>query len=544
MPNDFVLHRTLDILASYSTLVVETYVGVEDELFDRFVALGFDCVIHTKDLFIASEKMNEWLEPILTKDRVFGRMYFGDWSDFMDPQAVKRAQHKMRTAKRCLVYGVGANLVCSWGTLVMVDMTRWEIQLRYRQGLSNFNVENSNEDFLRKYKRGYFFEWRLCDKLKQHTLNQMAYYLDASEKGVIKMISHHDFHNGLDIFGSEPFRLVPYFDPGVWGGHWMQSRFKLPENNSNYAWSFDGVPEENAICFQIGDDYIYVPATNLVLLRPYQLMGERVVSRFGYEFPIRFDYLDTMGGQNLSLQVHPDVQTIYREFGMAYTQSESYYIMQASENSAVYLGCKTGIDKKGMFDELTLAKRGDHLFEVEKYVNKFVAKKHDHFLIPPGTIHCSGANTVVLEISQTPYIFTFKLWDWGRVGLDGLPRPVHLELGERVLREDIDTSFVMKHCINQSHIIYEHSGNRIEVTGLTSGEALHTTRISLSSPMSLQNEGCVSMMNLVEGECCEIVTDKCVFDVYFGETFIVPARIDEFIVRSKQPIVLIRAQVR
>lgn len=48
-------------------------------------------------------------------------------------------------------------------------------------------------------------------------------------------------------------------------------------------------------------------------------------------------------------------------------------------------------------------------FNAEKYVNKFHAKKHDHFLIPVGTIHCSSKNCMVLEISATPYIFTFKL---------------------------------------------------------------------------------------------------------------------------------------
>lgn len=59
-------------------------------------------------------------------------------------------------------------------------------------------------------------------------------------------------------------------------------------------------------------------------------------------------------------------------------------------------------------------------FDVDRFVNKWPAKKHDHFLIPNGTVHCSGAGAMVLEISATPSIFTFKLWDWGRLGLDGL----------------------------------------------------------------------------------------------------------------------------
>lgn len=71
-------------------------------------------------------------------------------------------------------------------------------------------------------------------------------------------------------------------------------------------------------------------------------------------------------------------------------------------------------------------------FNAEKYVNKFHAKKHDHFLIPAGTIHCSSKNCMVLEISVTPYIFTFKLWDWDRLALDGLPRPIHIEDGEKI----------------------------------------------------------------------------------------------------------------
>ncbi len=79
-----------------------------------------------------------------------------------------------------------------------------------------------------------------------------------------------------------------------------------------------------------------------------------------------------------------------------------------------------------MFKELELGRDGIAPFDANRYVNQLPARKHDHFHIPAGTVHCQGADAVVLEISATPYLFTFKLWDWGRPGLDGKPRPIHL----------------------------------------------------------------------------------------------------------------------
>ncbi|GJM79120.1 hypothetical protein HMSSN139_16160 [Paenibacillus sp. HMSSN-139] len=155
------------------------------------------------------------------------------------------------------------------------------------------------------------------------------------------------------------------------------------------------------------------------------MLGDRVHARFGAEFPIRFDLLDTMGGGNLSLQVHPLTEYIQQTFGMHYTQDESYYILDTDENgeACVYLGLKENVDRKRMANDLCRAKSGEAPFPAEEYVNKIPVNKHDHVLIPAGTIHCSGKDTMVLEISATPYIFTFKLWDWDRLGLDGLPPP-------------------------------------------------------------------------------------------------------------------------
>ena len=109
---------------------------------------------------------------------------------------------------------------------------------------------------------------------------------------------------------------------------------------------------------------------------------------------------------------------------MAYTQDESYYMLDAGADGTVFLGLKNDADPAQMERDLRLAQQDPAKpFPAERYVNQWPARKHDHFLIPAGTIHCSGRDGVVLEISATPYIFTFKLWDWGRTGLDGRPRP-------------------------------------------------------------------------------------------------------------------------
>lgn len=190
-----------------------------------------------------------------------------------------------------------------------------------------------------------------------------------------------------------------------------------------------------------------MPAQNLIILFPEEVLGRKVFGRFGKDFPIRFDFLDTVGGQNLSLQVHPTFDYAYRQFGANYTQDESYYIMDCKPNATVYLGVKNGVKKDELVNALEEGQRTGE-FNDKKYINTIAVKKHDHFLIPGGTIHSSGKNCVVLEISTTPNRFTFKLWDWKRVDVDGKPRPISIHHGKHVINTKFNETFVAKELYN------------------------------------------------------------------------------------------------
>lgn len=361
------------------------------------------------------------------------------------------------------------------------------------------------------------------------------------------MISGYTFTESLKQLSQKPFRTVPYFDPGVWGGQWMKEVCNLDKNQPNYAWSFDGVPEENSILFDYDGITVELPAMDLVLYQPKELLGKQVYARFGAEFPIRFDFLDTMEGQNLSLQVHPLTEYIKKNFGMSYTQDESYYILDAKEDAHVYLGLKEGIQPNEMISDLESAQRGEIVFDANKYINKFPAKKHDHFLIPAGTCHCSGKNTMVLEISATPYIFTFKLWDWQRLGLDGLPRPINIEHGKKVIQWDRTTNWVKENLANATYEVKEEGNDcKIEHTGLHELEFIETRRYTIKNSSFHRTNGTVNMLNLIDGKSAIIEGDFEPFIVHYAETFIIPASIKEYTIKplNCDEIKVLKAYVR
>jgi mannose-6-phosphate isomerase class I len=551
--------RILEQLRTYAPLGAgaisfECYPGVFEKTLISALLEGLRPagLIVTSELFKSRSEIDQLLSDVLDEDPVFGRMNSLEIADFFDTGKLASARKRVEKWDQGLlvIVGTGASLVSAESDLlVYADMARWEIQQRQRRNaIGNLGVDNLQDSPAQKYKRAFFVDWRAADHLKRSLFEKIDFWLDTNGD-IPKLVTGHAMRDGLKQVTRRPFRVVPYFDPGPWGGHWMEEVCGLPAGMPNYAWCFDCVPEENSLLLAFGATCVEIPAMNLTLLYPRELLGDAVLSRFGAEFPIRFDLLDTMGGGNLSLQVHPKTQFIREQFGMQFTQDESYYLLDAGENGSVYLGTKGHINRDVMIRELRVAQTDGRPFKAEAYVNKFPAKKHDHFLIPAGTIHCSGQNTMVLEVSATPYIFTFKLWDWGRVGLNGLPRPIHLDYGLENIVWTRDTEWVRQNLINRIELMGEGPGWHEERTGLHELEFIETRRHWFSSSTRHDTQDTVNVLNLVEGEEAVVESPTGAFDpfvVHYAETFIVPAAVGEYTIRPSGPetCATIKAYVR
>jgi hypothetical protein len=141
---------------------------------------------------------------------------------------------------------------------------------------------------------------------------------------------------------------------------------------------------------------------------------------------------------------------------------------------------------------------------------------------------------MVLEISATPYIFTFKMWDWGRLGLDGTPRPIHLEHGLRNVQWDRATRWVEANLLNRICEVGRGDGWTEERTGLHKREFIETRRHWFTRPVLHSTNGGVNVLNLCEGREAIVESPTQEFPplvVHYAETFIVPASVAQYMIR-------------
>jgi mannose-6-phosphate isomerase class I len=258
-----------------------------------------------------------------------------------------------------------------------------------------------------------------------------------------------------------------------------------------------------------------------------KLLG-KAAKRFGTEFPIRFDFLDTYDGGNLSIQCHPRPNYIKEKFGENFTQDETYYILDCEPDANVYLGFQNDIIPGEFKTALLDAQNNGIEMPAEKYVQKLPANKHDLFLIPNGTIHASGKNNMVLEISSTPYIYTFKMYDWLRLDRNGQSRPINIEHAFNNLYFDRKGEYVQKNLVCKPEITTEWpAGRRLKLP--THEEHFYTVdRYEFTGTVSINTGEQCHICMLVEGDSIDVTVGDKRNSFRYAETFVIPANVKSY----------------
>ncbi len=324
---------------------IDLYCGTYEEDFIAAFAKTGRKIIDTRTLMRPEEEIRQLTERFMTDDVLFGYMSNIRLEEYFSPLP---APPLGECSGGIAIIGTGAAFVAEkWSmvngqwSIVYADMARWEIQQRFRRHeVKALGIDNHEDSPSVQYKRGYFNDWNIVDHYKDELMQsgRIEFWIDSNRRDEPKMITNAQMRQGLDRTAHKPFRVVPFFDPAPWGGQWMKEVCDLPREEQNYGWCFDCVPEENSLYLEAEGTLFELPSQDVVLAHSRELLGQQVWHRFGKSFPIRFDFLDTMQGGNLSLQVHPTNEFAQREFGLPYTQDESYYLLDAADNAVVYLG--------------------------------------------------------------------------------------------------------------------------------------------------------------------------------------------------------------
>jgi mannose-6-phosphate isomerase class I len=489
--------------------------------------------INTRDFLKPEEEISNIVNPFLGgDDPLFGTKCTLELIDFFDTNWLRNNFQEVNSV-HYIIYGTGAGLIKEQGLLIYIDQPKNEVQYRSRAGsVTNLGV-SVPLDPASMYKRYYFVDWVVLGRHRQEILGRIDIIVDGQRENDITWMKGSDFRRALHELTRYPIRTRPWFEPGPWGGSWIKDHINgVNPEVPNYAWSFELITPENGLILESSGLMLEFSFEFLMLLESKAILGD-CHERFGTEFPVRFDFLDTIDGGNLSIQCHPRPEYIKKMSGENFTQEESYYILDNRDEAVVYLGFQGDIDRKQFQDVLTESILNKKPVEIEKFVQKHPSHKHDLFLIPYGTIHGSGKNNLVLEISTTPYIFTFKMYDWLRNDLNGNPRQLNIERGIENLFFERKGEKIAAELISKPFLIEEGSDWKLYTLPTHPSHTYSVMRYHFSTQININTNNKFHVLNLVEGNSIIIdVPERGKIRYNYAETFIIPASITDYTVTN------------
>jgi mannose-6-phosphate isomerase class I len=530
------------LLAIQRVVIVEGYSGVLWEpmrarLTEELARLGVRAAWHAAwDNLLPQQVIQEKTAGFVrVDDPVFGTRFAGGIEDFFDTAALRRRRPDPQ-ADLNILYGSGASLAGWEGCLVYLDVPKNEIQYRARAGsATNLGIDKC-EPPGDMYKRFYFVDWVVLNALKKALLPAIDFYVDEQRPEEPALIAGDNLRQGLERMSRNYFRVRPWFEPGIWGGHWCIERIPgLPQNVPNIAWSFECITPENGLIFESGGRLLEV-SFDLLMYQASEAVLGACARRFQDDFPVRFNFLDTVRGGELAIQCHPGLAYIRSQFGETFTQDESYYILDCEPGSRVWLGFQEDIDADQFRAALEKSIRDQTPVDMERFVQVRQTRRHEYYLLPNQTVHAAGFNNLVLEISATPYIFTFKLYDWLEKDLNGELRQMQLEHGFKNLDFSRRGEQVEAELVSRTEVIEKGAGWQLVRLPTHPEHFFEVYRFEFERQFEWESGDSFNLMNLVEGQTVRLETqDGYRQRFHWAETFCVPAAAGKYTLVNEAP---------
>ena len=529
---------------------IDGYAGAQFEVLARVLYQQLDNMdiqfVPTRSLLKESGTIDTIIAHSLPEDRdldptlLYGVRFEGGYEELQDSEKVSTLKNSLSKSQASIVvYGQGA--LCA-ELREMYDLRVW-FDITPKQSVLNFKygkAVNFGSDMPMSYaavmRRNYYCDFELAAGLRWDLIrrNEIDFYISGDNPEKMKMMPYGTLRTLFDKLTRRPLRCRPVYLEGVWGGFFFKRLRRLPEGMRNCAWIFDMIPLEVSLVADMDGEQFETPFFTFVQVQGEKLLGEKAFRQFGGYFPIRFNYDDTYHSSgNMSIQCHPGETYMVENHNELGRQDESYYICVAGQEACTYLGFRADRDRDRFLEDAKSAVKTGTLIDYRKYLHRVPSKPGTQLLIPAGTIHASGRNQVVLEIgSLTVGSYTYKLYDYQRIDPQtGVPRPIHLKMGEKALRALQPSEWVEENLVNHGRMIREGEGYRELIVGEHDLLYFSLRNLVFEKEITDDTGGTFHVLALVEGERARVesIKNPSFFYVFnFLEIIIVPANFGEY----------------
>jgi mannose-6-phosphate isomerase len=310
-----------------------------------------------------------------------------------------------------------------------------------------------------------------------------------------------------------PLQFDPILKERIWGGEKLKTVLNksITSKITGESWELSTV--EGDVSVIANGELKGKLLTEVIDEAPNEILGTEVHERFGKQFPLLFKYLDAR--EDLSIQVHPN-DALAKKRHNSFGKTEMWYIMQADPDARIIVGFKEDSNATEFVSKL----KSNELLSILDSVN---VKEGDVFFLETGTVHAIGAGLVVAEIQQTSDI-TYRIYDFDRVDAQGNTRELHVDLAlEAMNYEKVDTRREYLEEENQSNTIVNCPYFTTNFIPLTEATTISKTGNSFTVYMCIDG-------------AFEIEYNKDIYQYQKGDTVLIPATMDYYVINGKASI--------